>query len=60
MSVKEAKTAAELFPNLIQAKKVRTFIEYDADIIAAFRAASTNWEERINYALREWLSEHAL
>jgi len=59
----EAKTAAELLPHLIKptnSQKVTTTIEYDADIISAFRAAGNNWQARMNEALREWLREHAL
>ena len=59
----EAKTAAELFPHLIKpanSQKVTTTIEYDADIVSAFRAAGSNWQARMNEALREWLQEHAL
>jgi uncharacterized protein (DUF4415 family) len=58
----EAKTAAQLFPHLIQpaiSQKVATTIEYDADIISAFRAGN-NWQVRMNEALREWLQEHAV
>ena len=59
----EAKTEAELFPHLIKpasSQKVIAPIEYDADIISAFRAAGNNWQVRMNEALREWLQEHAL
>ena len=57
---KEAKTAMELFPQLNRKNnKVRTVIEYDADIISAFRAAGNDWQARMNDALREWLREHA-
>jgi uncharacterized protein (DUF4415 family) len=57
----EAKTAAELFPQLIQPQiKVSTTIEYDADIISAFRATGNDWQLRMNNALREWLREHAI
>lgn len=36
----ESKTAMELFPQLIQRNnKIRTTIEYDADIISAFRVS---------------------
>ncbi|MDO9046471.1 MAG: BrnA antitoxin family protein [Methylobacter sp.] len=59
----EAKTAAELFPHLIKpesSQKVTTTIEYDTDIVSAFRAAGSNWQVRMNEALREWLREHAL
>ena len=57
----EAKTAAELFPHLIKESKgqaeagsikVSTTIDYDADIISAFRAAGNNWQARMNDALR--------
>ncbi|MDP3009319.1 MAG: BrnA antitoxin family protein [Methylococcales bacterium] len=59
----EAKTAAELFPHLIKSdksQKVTIAIDYDADIISAFRAAGNNWQGRINDALREWLQEHTV
>ena len=35
-------------------------IDYDIDIISAFRSAGNNWQARMNDALREWLQEHAL
>ena len=59
----EARTAAELFPQLTKqsgSQKVTTTIEYDADIVSAFRAVGNNWQARMNDALREWLREHAL
>lgn len=65
----EAKTAAELFPHLIKKSKnqvevdsikVSTTIDYDADIISAFRATGSDWQKRMNDALKEWLREHAL
>jgi len=59
--LKEAKTAAELFPQLIQSQnKVSTTIEFDADIISAFRTTGNDWQQRMNNALREWLREHAI
>jgi uncharacterized protein (DUF4415 family) len=58
---REAKTAAELFPQLsLPTKKVSATIEYDADIISAFRAKGNDWQARMNDALREWLREHAV
>ncbi|MGD0959998.1 MAG: BrnA antitoxin family protein [Methylomonas sp.] len=58
---KGAKTAVELFPQLIeQHNKISTTIEYDADIISAFRATGNDWQARMNDALREWLREHAV
>jgi uncharacterized protein (DUF4415 family) len=65
----EAKTAAELFPHLIKqsqsqteisSTKVSTTIDYDADIVSAFRATGSDWQKRMNDALKEWLREHAL
>lgn len=59
----EAKTAAQLFPHLIKPavnEKVATMIDYDADIISAFRVMGNNWQVRMNEALREWLQEHAV
>ena len=61
--LKESKTAAELFPHLFNSvgiEKVSVEIDYDADIVSAFRAAGSNWQLRMNDALREWLQEHAL
>lgn len=59
----DAKTAAELFPHLIKPEKTQKetiAIAYDADIVSAFRAAGSNWQVRMNDALREWLREHVL
>ncbi len=50
----EAKTVAELFPQLIKSdksQKVNIAIDYDADIISAFRAAGNNWQGRINLSI---------
>lgn len=63
-----AKTAAELFPHLIKQSqsqtesptKVSTTIDYDADIISAFRATGSDWQKHMNDALKEWLQKHAL
>ena len=58
---REAKTAAELFPQLnLPTTKISATIEYDADIISAFRAKGNDWQARMNDALREWLREHAV
>ncbi|MGH8559318.1 MAG: BrnA antitoxin family protein [Methylococcales bacterium] len=58
--LKEAKSAAELFPQITrQTDKISATIEYDADIISAFRARGNDWQARMNDALREWLREHA-
>ena len=66
---REAKTAAQLFPQLLnshrdgkitQANKISETIFFDADILSAFRATGNNWQVRMNEALREWLHEHAL
>ena len=66
---KEAKTMAELFPQLIKntqkqtdgsTTKISATIDYDADIISAFRATGNNWQARMNDALREWLKDHAV
>jgi uncharacterized protein (DUF4415 family) len=60
----QAKQGSELFPHLIKASKnhakVRTTIDYDVDIISAFRSVGNNWQARMNDALREWLKDHAL
>lgn len=65
----QAKTAAELFPHLLKPSKshaevsktkISATIDYDADIISAFRATGSDWQKRMNDALKEWLREHAL
>ncbi len=58
----EAKTAAQLFPHLIAPprQKITATIEYDAEIISAFKTAGANWQARMNQALREWLQEHTV
>lgn len=35
-------------------------IEYDADVLKAFRATGEGWQTRMNYALRTYLKEHPL
>ena len=35
-------------------------LEYDADILAAFRATGESWQARMNDALRTYLKEHPL
>jgi len=34
-------------------------IQLDADVIKHFKASGQGWQNRINEALREWISEHA-
>lgn len=65
----EAKTAAELFPQLLKSSsdvkaarinKIKETVFFDEDILSAFRATGEVWQIRMNEALREWLHEHAL
>jgi uncharacterized protein (DUF4415 family) len=65
----EAKTAAQLFPQLLKSgsdvkaakvNKVSETVFFDADILSAFQATGEVWQLRMNEALREWLHEHAL
>ncbi len=56
----KSSNAATLFPHLLQTKKIKVTIEYDADIISAFRMTGQQWQTHMNDALREWLSEHVL
>ena len=67
--IKESQSFAELFPQLIEksphdskieSTKISITIDYDVDIISAFRATGNHWQDRINDALKEWLREHAL
>jgi uncharacterized protein (DUF4415 family) len=66
--LKEAKTATELFPQLLKnnnatasvGNKIKTTVFFDADIVSAFRMTGNDWQVRMNNALREWLTEHAL
>ncbi len=66
---KEAKTATELFPQLLKSSsdekaarinKIKETVFFDEDIISAFRATGEVWQIRMYEALREWLHEHAL
>lgn len=43
----------------IGSNKESTTIRFDADVLAAFRAAGPGWQSRINAALREWLRHHS-
>jgi uncharacterized protein (DUF4415 family) len=65
----EAKTAAQLFPQLLKSSgdvkttrvnKISETVFFDADILSAFQATGEMWQLRMNEALREWLHEHAL
>jgi uncharacterized protein (DUF4415 family) len=33
-------------------------IEYDRDVIEAFKATGEGWQARMNMALRDWLNSH--
>lgn len=35
-------------------------IRLDADVVQSFRRTGNGWQTRLNNALREWLSSHAL
>ena len=39
--------------------KTSVTIQLDADVIKHFKASGQGWQNRINEALREWISEHA-
>ncbi|MBP2170998.1 uncharacterized protein (DUF4415 family) [Erwinia toletana] len=39
-------------------KKEKVTIRFSPDVIAAFRATGSNWQPRIDAALKEWLKEH--
>jgi uncharacterized protein (DUF4415 family) len=39
--------------------KEQIAIQYDADVLAYFRATGKGWQTRMNEALKEWLKEHA-
>ena len=38
--------------------KVPTTIQFDIDILRQFKAAGRGWQSGVNYALREWLTNH--
>lgn len=38
--------------------KVALNIRLDPEILDAFKSGGPGWQTRINYALKEWLSEH--
>jgi uncharacterized protein (DUF4415 family) len=35
-------------------------IRFDADVLAQFKATGNGWQTRMNNALKEWLTEHAV
>ena len=41
------------------ASKVTTTIQLSPDVIAAFKATGTDWQIRIDAALKEWLQNHS-
>lgn len=40
-------------------RKERIAISFDVGVINAFRAEGSDWQNRMNDALKEWLKEHA-
>lgn len=40
-------------------KQVSTTINFDTEVLDAFKATGKGWQTRINDALKEWLKEHA-
>lgn len=40
------------------AARMAVTIDYDIDIIEAFRATGDGWEARMNDALRDWIKAH--
>lgn len=47
-------------PSQSKSNKQSLTLNYDADIIAAFKASGKGWQTRMNDALREWLNTHSL
>ena len=40
--------------------KEQIAIQFDAEVLAQFRATGKDWQARMNDALKEWLKEHAV
>jgi uncharacterized protein (DUF4415 family) len=40
--------------------KEQVSIQYDAEVLAAFRATGRGWQTRMNEALKDWLKGHAV
>jgi uncharacterized protein (DUF4415 family) len=41
-------------------KKESAMVEFDYDVLEAFRAMGADWQQKMNAALRQWLQEHPL
>jgi len=39
---------------------VTVMVEFDRDVLEAFRAMGADWQHRMNVVLRQWLQEHPL
>jgi uncharacterized protein (DUF4415 family) len=51
---------ASLQNKLSALPKESVTVQFDRDLLATFKATGGDWQTRINDALREWLSEHAI
>lgn len=40
--------------------RVTVMVEFDSDVLEAFRAMGADWQHKMNVALRQWLQEHSL
>lgn len=45
-------------PYATQLKSTVTPVEIENDILEAFRIKGNDWQNQINFALKQWLSEH--
>jgi len=41
-------------------KKESATVEFDYDVLEAFRATGNNWQHQMNVVLKQWLQEHPL
>lgn len=39
---------------------VTVMVEFDRDVLEAFRAMGADWQHRMNVALKQWLQQHSL
>jgi uncharacterized protein (DUF4415 family) len=53
------KTAEEMLRRGQTGKKESVTIQLDADVLGHFRTKGADWPDKINEALRQWISEQA-
>jgi uncharacterized protein (DUF4415 family) len=43
-----------------ETRKVSTMMEFDDDVLDAFRKTGSDWQNQINHVLKQWLQTHSM